>query len=165
MRIYDPWLGRFLSVDPLTKDYPWYTPYQFAGNKPIVTVDVDGLEEYIIHYKYEDGKATLLRKIDNGQIRMVGLGDNMKPVVYDKRTGKPMASAELGKVQYQYYDASGNRLNMRRNYEGKYVQGDNELMPVGTNNLMMSVYIGLNNPTYKDAAGEDQYDLSKGTSR
>jgi len=45
MRIYDPRLGRFLSVDPLTKSYPWYTPYQFAGNKPIWAVDLDGLEE------------------------------------------------------------------------------------------------------------------------
>jgi RHS repeat-associated protein len=45
MRIYDPRLGRFLSVDPLTQSYPWYTPYQFAGNKPIWATDVDGLEE------------------------------------------------------------------------------------------------------------------------
>jgi RHS repeat-associated protein len=45
-RIYDSRLGKFLSVDPLTKDYPWYTPYQFAGNKPIWAVDLDGLEEY-----------------------------------------------------------------------------------------------------------------------
>ncbi len=33
-------------MDPLTKEYPWYTPYQFAGNNPIRFVDVDGLEEY-----------------------------------------------------------------------------------------------------------------------
>jgi RHS repeat-associated protein len=45
MRIYDPRLGRFLSVDPLTKDYPWYTPYQFAGNKPVWCIDLDGLED------------------------------------------------------------------------------------------------------------------------
>jgi hypothetical protein len=31
-------------VDPLTKEYPWYTPYQFAGNRPIVAIDIDGLE-------------------------------------------------------------------------------------------------------------------------
>lgn len=43
-RIYDPRLGKFLSVDPLTKDYPWYTPYQFAGNMPIWAVDLDGAE-------------------------------------------------------------------------------------------------------------------------
>lgn len=45
MRIYDPRLGRFLSIDPLTKEYPWYTPYQFAGNKPIQFIDIDGQEE------------------------------------------------------------------------------------------------------------------------
>jgi RHS repeat-associated protein len=44
-RIYNPALGRFFSVDPLTHVYPFYTPYQFAGNKPIKYVDVDGLEE------------------------------------------------------------------------------------------------------------------------
>jgi RHS repeat-associated protein len=45
MRMYSPRLGRFPSVDPLTKKYPWYSPYQFAGNKPIWAVDLDGLEE------------------------------------------------------------------------------------------------------------------------
>ncbi|MBV6655166.1 MAG: RHS repeat-associated core domain-containing protein, partial [Mameliella sp.] len=45
-RIYNPAIGRFLSVDPLTRSYPWYTPYQFAGNKPIWAVDLDGLEEF-----------------------------------------------------------------------------------------------------------------------
>jgi RHS repeat-associated protein len=44
-RIYNPRLGKFLSVDPLTKAYPWYTPYQYAGNKPIRYIDRDGLEE------------------------------------------------------------------------------------------------------------------------
>ena len=44
-RIYDSRLGKFLSIDPLTRDYPWYTPYQFAGNKPIAYVDLDGAEE------------------------------------------------------------------------------------------------------------------------
>jgi RHS repeat-associated protein len=45
-RIYNAQLGKFLSVDPLTKDYPWYTPYQFAGNRPIWAIDLDGLEEF-----------------------------------------------------------------------------------------------------------------------
>jgi RHS repeat-associated protein len=45
MRIYDPRIGKFLSVDPLTQDFPFYTPYQFAGNKPIWCVDLDGAED------------------------------------------------------------------------------------------------------------------------
>jgi RHS repeat-associated protein len=44
MRIYDARTGRFLSVDPMSKTYPWYTPYQFAGDNPIKFIDLDGLE-------------------------------------------------------------------------------------------------------------------------
>jgi RHS repeat-associated protein len=44
MRIYDPRLGRFLSVDPLTQNYPELTPYQFASNTPVQAIDLDGLE-------------------------------------------------------------------------------------------------------------------------
>ena len=44
-RIYNPRIGKFLSVDPLAGSYPWYTPYQFSGNSPIRFIDLDGLEE------------------------------------------------------------------------------------------------------------------------
>jgi RHS repeat-associated protein len=50
-RIYDPRLGRFLSIDPLTQEYPWYTPYQFAGNKLIWAIDRDGEEEWFYYKK------------------------------------------------------------------------------------------------------------------
>ncbi|MBT2563794.1 HNH endonuclease [Pedobacter sp. ISL-68] len=35
-------------MDPLQKQYPELTPYQFASNTPIQAIDLDGLEEY--HY-------------------------------------------------------------------------------------------------------------------
>jgi len=53
-RIYDPRLGRFLSVDPIARSFPWYTPYQYAGNKPIVAIDMDGLEDIWVHYIQKD---------------------------------------------------------------------------------------------------------------
>jgi RHS repeat-associated core domain len=53
MRVYDPRLGKFLSVDPLTNNYPFYAPYQFASNNPIVAIDVDGLESSKILNKAE----------------------------------------------------------------------------------------------------------------
>ena len=52
-RIYDPRLVRFKSVDPLTYSYPYYSPYQFAGNMPIAAIDLDGLEQYVVTY-YKD---------------------------------------------------------------------------------------------------------------
>lgn len=60
-RIYESRIGRFLSVDPLTKKFPWYTPYQFAGNKPIWAIDLDGLEEeyYDDNFKSKEGQVVL----------------------------------------------------------------------------------------------------------
>ena len=45
MRYYAAWICRFVSVDPLQFKYPHYTPYQYAGNKPISYIDLDGGEE------------------------------------------------------------------------------------------------------------------------
>ncbi|TCC87295.1 hypothetical protein EZ428_21575 [Pedobacter frigiditerrae] len=49
MRIYDPRIGKFLSVDPITSKYPELTPYQFASNTPIEAIDLDGLESASIN--------------------------------------------------------------------------------------------------------------------
>ena len=43
-RIYNPRIAKFLSVDPLTKSYPAWSPYPFAMNSPVDGVDLDGLE-------------------------------------------------------------------------------------------------------------------------
>jgi RHS repeat-associated protein len=53
MRLYDPRLAKFLSVDPISSKYPWYSPYQFAGNKPTIATDLDGLEENVIIRWYD----------------------------------------------------------------------------------------------------------------
>ena len=43
-RMHDPRVGRFFAVDPLTKKYPFYSPYQFSGNRVIDMVELEGLE-------------------------------------------------------------------------------------------------------------------------
>jgi len=45
-RMYDPRLGKFLSVDPIGKNYPFITPYAFAENQPIWAIDLEGLEKF-----------------------------------------------------------------------------------------------------------------------
>jgi RHS repeat-associated protein len=71
-RIYDPRIGKFLSVDPLTKDYSELTPYQFASNRPIDGVDLDGGEwmpitEWLANKAKANGYPTL-----SGFIRSFG---------------------------------------------------------------------------------------------
>ena len=43
-RMHDPRVGRFFSVDPLSAQYPKWSPYAFSGNQVIHTVELEGLE-------------------------------------------------------------------------------------------------------------------------
>ncbi|MEN7550559.1 RHS repeat-associated core domain-containing protein [Rapidithrix thailandica] len=43
-RLYNPEIGKFLSVDPLTSSYPWNSTYAFAENRVIDGIDLDGTE-------------------------------------------------------------------------------------------------------------------------
>ncbi|QHS58028.1 hypothetical protein GWR21_00005 [Chitinophaga agri] len=52
MRVYDPRIGKFLSVDPLTKSYPWNSTYAFAENDVIRSIDLDGEEKYIVNRNF-----------------------------------------------------------------------------------------------------------------
>ncbi len=62
-RVYDPRLGKFLSVDPLVKNFPWWTPYQFAGNTPIQAMDLDGKEIYFYTWDQSKQDETALQKV------------------------------------------------------------------------------------------------------
>jgi RHS repeat-associated protein len=62
MRINDPRLGRFLSVDPLKAEFPWNSPYSFAENDAIRSVDLDGLEKFVVINFYDKyGRITRIR--------------------------------------------------------------------------------------------------------
>lgn len=46
-RIYNPAIGKFLSVDPLFKGFPWNSPYSYAEGDVMRCVDLDGLEKAV----------------------------------------------------------------------------------------------------------------------
>ncbi len=75
MRVYDPRLGRFLSVDPITSQYPMLTPYQFASNRPIDGIDLDGLEyvSKIQKFEYNGTWIDYVSAIDNGIIDILNI--------------------------------------------------------------------------------------------
>lgn len=46
--MHDPRLGRFFAVDPLAPKYPHNSPYAFSENDVIRSIDLEGLERYIV---------------------------------------------------------------------------------------------------------------------
>ncbi len=89
MRIYDPRVGRFLSVDPLARSYPMLTPYSYAENDVIRCIDLDGLEKFVVTNKYI-----------NGHLREIRL-----QTTYDKER------KEYVNMQFKY--ANGNRVTLQ----------------------------------------------------
>ncbi|MES2731761.1 MAG: RHS repeat-associated core domain-containing protein, partial [Bacteroidota bacterium] len=93
-RIYNPGLAKFLSVDPLSPKYPWYTPYQFAGNMPIEAIDLDGLEPKSTKEGFWEGVGNALLEgsikildhiANNPDIDGYGYSNNMKPATKERR--------------------------------------------------------------------------------
>jgi hypothetical protein len=63
-RLYNPAIGKFLSVDPITRNYPMLTPYQFASNTPISAIDLDGLEAKVVRTEVKPGLTKIQIVLD-----------------------------------------------------------------------------------------------------
>jgi RHS repeat-associated protein len=51
-RMHDPRLGRFFAIDPLSKGYPWNSPYAFSENDVVSCIELEGAEKWkVVHYK------------------------------------------------------------------------------------------------------------------
>jgi RHS repeat-associated protein len=122
-RIYDPRIARFLSVDPLTKDYTALTPYQFASNTPIQAIDIDGKEgETYLEYKIENGQEIVLRRVVEVDV-YVALSRNKENVhYYSKKEEKDINVAKQTKndlasqyIDGQFSDGDGHPISWRFN--------------------------------------------------
>jgi len=66
-RYHAGWLCRFVSVDPLKDKFPFYSTYQYAGNRPINAIDLDGAESLEMDGESKGQQSQGLPAI-NGQI-------------------------------------------------------------------------------------------------
>ena len=48
-RVHNVEIGRFLSRDPLAKEYPHNSPYAFSENRVIDAIELEGAEMFLIH--------------------------------------------------------------------------------------------------------------------
>jgi RHS repeat-associated protein len=124
-RIYDPRLGRFLSIDPLVVDYPWNSPYAFSENRVIDAIELEGLEKHLINFQFDwDGKNTSIAWGVEGAFTTYGLTISSFTIEADHKKGKInitvssdiYLSAQFSK-DHKYYNEykksvdEGNSLN------------------------------------------------------
>jgi RHS repeat-associated protein len=85
-RIYNPRLGRWLSLDPLMAKYPSLSPYNFTANNPILFIDPDGK---IIRINMSDAKTTSkaftdLQKLTSEKLVLLKDGQVTTMATYNK---------------------------------------------------------------------------------
>ena len=106
-RMYDTRIGRFWGVDPLTKEYPMLTPFQFASCSPVWGVDLDGLEVVI----YVERPEYL--KVNVGHVFLsVGSGDDIIAYSYGRY-------GELGKNKGPFNPTNISGEGVLYKYVGK----------------------------------------------
>lgn len=71
MRVNDCRLGRFFSVDPLTRNYPTLTPYQFAANMPIIAIDLDGIEAWEVQRQWNPTDLEGFRTFAAAELKII----------------------------------------------------------------------------------------------
>jgi RHS repeat-associated protein len=103
-RYYAAWLAKFISCDPLQHEYPHYTPYQYAGNKPITYIDLDGLEEE----KKENTSGILYINTEGVEI---GTGESEERrifLVYDEAKISAISESAKNNEMYDYKNLADN---------------------------------------------------------
>jgi len=127
-RIYDPRLGRFLSIDPFAPKYPMLSPYCFAANSPIRLVDVLGLGpgDVVVAFGGGDfmgngdkgGAPTIIQKVNEQHITKSG---GKSQAFASQYWGvSPDNTADLDKATQSAYDFIKANYNMN---DGKKVEG------------------------------------------
>ena len=111
-------LGRFWSIDPIARKYPELTPYQFASNRPIDGLDLDGLE-YATFNIYVNKNQVVTKIHPTTDYELINKGTQGAGIMYniiDANTGKTISS------------------NMQTNFHGIYQGPFNPKLPsVGGN--------------------------------
>jgi hypothetical protein len=144
MRIYDPRLGKFLSVDPLAKQYPELTPYQFASNSPIAGIDEDGLEWS--YYDKDNKQVSINRSTTNDdKLKITGV----KWTGYDV-DDKGNKTPKAGTVATAYTFGTKGMTTSSINSKGDPVQIWQSYSSLSTSDKATDNKLGTLHPLVKD---------------
>jgi hypothetical protein len=91
-RLEDPRLGRFFSVDPLTRDYPEFSPFSFSGNMLLNAREIEGLEPGIMFKSMDNAAENWAKYYNDNSIR---IKQELGSTIYKTKDAK-------GVVKYAY---------------------------------------------------------------
>lgn len=96
-RNYDASLGRFISIDPMSTEREWLTPYNFVQNNPILKTDPSGLldDDYGVD---QNGNVTLIKKTNDKTDTLYSVTTDKNGELIKDENGNVKKNKEKGSV-------------------------------------------------------------------
>lgn len=170
-RRYDPVLGRWNGVDPsCEKHYSW-SPYTYCKNNPVLRVDTDGKDDYVINYRgqlqlmnrtnrivdvlYASGTSGTVSKI-NPEWKNIRVFDKSILPALEKRIGNTTSGVNYFAETSSAYDAANiatfgvENTGVEWRYTAGYRDGERKYI-IGNSSREYSVSTleGINNRPFE----------------
>lgn len=87
-RQYDPQIGRWTTIDPLSQNRYWTTPYNYVQNNPMIRMDPNGMTDYTLNQKTGEIKQVGEENDDPDSILRSKVNKNGEAVAQYKQNGK-----------------------------------------------------------------------------
>jgi RHS repeat-associated protein len=121
-RMHDPRIGRFLSIDPLTKSYPHNSPYAFSQNRVIDGIELEGLE----YLNYNEARV----EFTSGrlQLKLENFNNNFQKIYKESfsKSGLDAKGAASNKV-FGITEGAVNTDNLSGNSDGTFTDSNYQL--------------------------------------
>jgi RHS repeat-associated protein len=121
-RGYDPVLGRFMQIDPLSDQFPGWTPYHYVHNNPLNLTDPTGMAAYSPIY---DEKTGEFLGTDNQGLQGEAIAMNKdnfaQGMTHEEATEKGTSLSEFeGDTQVKNaIETHSGSLHLRPDWDGK----------------------------------------------
>jgi RHS repeat-associated protein len=128
-RIYNPAIGKFLSVDPLTQSFPWNSPYAFAENRVIDGIDLEGAERHSTIGKFSPDYG-----FTQGSDHAPDLGQFASNIHYDLEVAPKIWAMNSPNIRAVQRDERQRAMWQRQAYyraQGKYLHPNGQVYGLG----------------------------------
>ncbi|MFC2103750.1 DUF6443 domain-containing protein [Bacteroidota bacterium] len=131
-RFYDPYIGRFIGIDPICESFRYISPYNYAENYPTGAIDLWGLQKFIVIHNETNNKIRI-NYMKDANNKLIDINDKENKGKLDVKRWKIDANGnksytydkKFNKYEEEIYNKAkldnANEFDQYRNSEGKLV--------------------------------------------